>query len=63
MLAIDNAIKSLPRRLKEVFEAKHIHGYRAKEIAEQTGLSDQTIKGYLSEAMILLRAQLIIYVK
>lgn len=55
---IETEIASLHPRMRQVFElSRHRHLTR-KEIAEQLGISEQTVKSHMHEALKILKAKL-----
>jgi len=55
---IDQEIQALPPRTREIFELSR-KGFRShKEIAEQLGLSEQTVKTTVNNALKILRTKL-----
>ena len=57
-LDLDDAMKRLPGRAKEVFVLYDVEGYSHDEIAEQLGISSGTSKSQLHRARMLLRKHL-----
>ncbi len=55
---LERAIASLPRQARTVFVLFDIEGYRHREIAAMTGLSEGTSKAHLHRARKLLREAL-----
>lgn len=55
---IEDGIRQLPPRMKEVFELSRIHGYSYREIAEKLDLADNTVKRQVSNALKILRIRL-----
>ncbi len=58
---IDQAIDQLSDRQRVVFELRHYHGHKLKEIAEIMGCSEGTVKNYLFRATQKLQQLLIEY--
>jgi len=52
---VDETIELMPEKMKEVFNLKHKQSLSITEIAEILGISTQTVKNQLSNAMIKLR--------
>jgi RNA polymerase sigma-70 factor (family 1) len=48
---IEEALNQLPLRRKEVFQLAKIDGWSRKEIAEKLGISENTVRNQLGEAM------------
>lgn len=61
--AIDDAVKSLPDDTRRVFCMSRFDGKKNKEIAESLGISVNTVKYHLKQALKLLRAALRQYVE
>jgi RNA polymerase sigma-70 factor, ECF subfamily len=55
---IERALAELSPRQRLTFTMKHYEGYKIREIAEMTGISDGAVKGYLFEATRRLRRRL-----
>ncbi|MDP2698377.1 RNA polymerase sigma factor [Thalassospira sp.] len=55
MAAFETALKSLPRRSREVFILRKLHGMSHDEIANQTGLSKAAIEKHLYRALLACR--------
>lgn len=47
---INNSLKTLPPKMRKVFELKHLHGFSYKEIAEQLGITTKTVDNHLLKA-------------
>ncbi len=45
------AVNSLPRRCREVMTLRMIYGYSRKEIANELGISENTVKAQLAKGM------------
>ena len=56
---LHEAIHSLPAQQFKVFVDKYIEGKRYKEISECHGITENTVRSYLAEAMKQLRMKLI----
>lgn len=52
---INNSIKSLPKKCKEVFELSRLDGLKNKEIALKLNLSQRTVETHISNALKNLR--------
>ncbi|MGX5819448.1 RNA polymerase sigma factor [Chitinophaga lutea] len=55
---IENEVAALPPRMRQVFELSRKTNYSRREIAEQLGLSEETVKSHLHHALRLLRGKL-----
>jgi len=56
---VDNMLRKLPNAVASAFMLSMIHGLTGKEIAKRLGVSDRTVRNYLSRAMFeCLRLQL-----
>lgn len=55
---IEQALAELSPRQRLTFTMKHYEGYKIREIAEKTGISEGAVKGYLFEATRRLRRRL-----
>ena len=55
---IDQEIQALPARTREVFELSRKGHFTHREIAEQLGISEQTVKTTVSNALKVLRVKL-----
>lgn len=56
---LHDAIHSLPAQQFKVFVDKYIEGKRYKEISRHHGLTENTVRSYLAEAMKQLRTKLV----
>lgn len=56
--ALDQAIRLLPARRREVFELRSLHGLSVRETAEVMNISPQTVKNQMSSAAEELRHRL-----
>lgn len=52
---INTAIESLPTEMQKIFRLKYLDGLKVKEIAEQFGISENTVKTQLKRAKHSLR--------
>ncbi|WP_437918101.1 RNA polymerase sigma factor [Sphingobacterium sp. LRF_L2] len=55
---IDKEIKALPIKMRKVFELSRISELNRAKIAEELGLSEETVKSHLHKALKRLRAKL-----
>lgn len=55
---IEKEIAALPYKMREVFELSRKSNLSHKEIAEQLGLSDQTVRKHIQHALKILRVKL-----
>jgi RNA polymerase sigma-70 factor (ECF subfamily) len=55
---VEQALEGLSPRQRLVFTLRHYEGYKLREIAEQCGLSEGSVKNYLFEAVARLRVSL-----
>ncbi|KGE13122.1 RNA polymerase sigma factor [Sphingobacterium deserti] len=53
--AIEESVREMPLRMKEVFQLKYYKALNNKEIADSLGLSTQTVKNQLSKALQQIR--------
>lgn len=58
-LIINNAIATLPQKMKKVFELSKIECLNHKTIAAQLNISDKTIRNQLSTALNLIKLKII----
>ena len=56
--AMGEAIKSLPSKMREIFEMKYFQKQKHKIIAETLGISENTVKTHLMRAKEKLRSEL-----
>jgi len=56
--ALDDALDELPQEQREVFVAHELMGYSFKELAEQTGVSVNTLLSRKHYAVVHLRRRL-----
>lgn len=56
--AIDDAVRALPARCREVFELSRVHHLRYAEIATVLGISVKTVEAQMGKALRLLRDRL-----
>ena len=52
LVAVDAMLKRLPAPVAEAFIQSMVHGRTAKEVAADLGVSDRTVRNYLSRAML-----------
>jgi len=57
-MLIEKEISALPVKMREVFELSRKSNLSHKEIAEQLGLSDQTVRKHIQHALKILREKL-----
>lgn len=55
---IEQGIADLPAKMREVFELSRKHQLSHKQIAEQLGLSEQTVRKQINNALRILRVKL-----
>jgi RNA polymerase sigma-70 factor (family 1) len=55
---IEQEISALPPKMRQVFEMSRKTNCSRKEIAEQLGLSEQTVKSHMQHALKILKAKL-----
>ncbi|MES2458466.1 MAG: RNA polymerase sigma-70 factor [Bacteroidota bacterium] len=55
---IENEIAALPLKMREVFELSRKSGYSRKEIAQELGLSEETVKSHMYHALKILKVKL-----
>lgn len=55
LVAIEQSVEEMPDRMRTVFNLKYQRSLSNHEIAEQLGISLQTVKNQLSKALILVR--------
>jgi len=58
MEAIEAEIRNLPEKMREVFELSRKHNLSHKEIAQQLGISDQTVRKQVQNALRILKPRL-----
>lgn len=61
-LLLQQEIDRLPPRMKEVFELSRIENLSHREIAEQLGISDKTVKKQINNVLKILRVKLGCYI-
>ena len=57
-IAVQDAVRSLPDRCREVFELSRVHGLKYAEIAAQLGISVKTVEAQMGKALRTLRERL-----
>ena len=57
-VAVQDAVRSLPDRCREVFELSRVHGLKYAEIAQQLGISVKTVEAQMGKALKTLRERL-----
>jgi RNA polymerase sigma-70 factor (family 1) len=55
---IEKEIQALPKKMREVFDLSRKSNYSRKEIAEELGLSEQTVKSHMQHALKILKVKL-----
>ena len=60
--AVARAVEALPEQCRAVFKASRIEGKRYEDIARETGLSVNTVKYHVKNALRLLRRDLARYI-
>lgn len=55
---IEKEIEALPVKMRRVFELSRNNNYSRKQIAEELGLSEETVKSHMHHAMKILKAKL-----
>ncbi|MFD2904823.1 sigma-70 family RNA polymerase sigma factor [Sphingobacterium anhuiense] len=58
LVAIEQSIEDMPDRMRVVFNLKYQRSLSNLEIAEQLGISLQTVKNQLSKALTLVRTHM-----
>lgn len=56
--ALDQALKLLPERCREVFELSKLSGLKNREIADKLAISEKTVERHMSLALSFLRKEL-----
>jgi len=56
--AVQEAIRGLPPRCREVFELSRLHGLKYAEIAESLGISQKTVEAQMGKALKIMRERL-----
>jgi RNA polymerase sigma-19 factor, ECF subfamily len=57
-VAVQEAVRSLPDRCREVFELSRVHGLKYAEIANALGISVKTVEAQMGKALRTLRERL-----
>lgn len=57
-VAIQDAVRALPDRCREIFELSRVHGLKYSEIATALGISVKTVEAQMGKALRLLRERL-----
>ena len=57
-IAVQDAVRSLPDRCREVFELSRVHGLKYAEIARTLGISVKTVEAQMGKALRTLRERL-----
>jgi RNA polymerase sigma-70 factor (ECF subfamily) len=60
-VSYEQELTNLSPRLRQVFELSRIEGLSSKEISMQLGVSDQTVRNQLSQAIGILKRKLQLY--
>ncbi|PYF74178.1 RNA polymerase sigma factor [Pedobacter nutrimenti] len=55
---IEKEVQSLPPKMKEVFELSRKNNYTHKEIAAQLGITEQSVRSHVKNALKILRVKL-----
>ncbi|TDQ78101.1 RNA polymerase sigma factor [Sphingobacterium yanglingense] len=55
---IENEIEALPKKMREVFNLSRKVGYSRKQIAEELGISEETVKSHMHHALKILKRKL-----
>lgn len=55
---INKEIEMLPPKMREVFQLSRLHNLSHKEIAEQLGISEQSVRSHVKNALKILRVRL-----
>src|SRR5690606_32930605 len=55
---IEKEIAQLPKKMREIFLLSRETGYTRKEIAQQLGLSEETVKSHMFHALKILKTKL-----
>ncbi|MDR6786452.1 RNA polymerase sigma-70 factor (family 1) [Pedobacter africanus] len=55
---IEKEIEALPVKMRQVFELSRNSNYSRKQIAEELGLSEETVKSHMHHAMKILKVKL-----
>ena len=58
-VAVQQAVRSLPDRCREVFELSRVHGLKYAEIASTLGISVKTVEAQMGKALRMLRERLV----
>jgi RNA polymerase sigma-70 factor (ECF subfamily) len=56
--AVQEALRALPPRCREVFELSRVHGLRYAEIAEALDISQKTVEAQMGKALKIMRERL-----
>ncbi len=56
--AISSTVKTMPARMQQTFVKSRYEGYSRKEISEEMGVSDQTVKKQLQHSLRLIKTRL-----
>lgn len=55
---IEKEIEALPVKMRQVFEMSRNHNYSRKQIADELGLSEETVKSHMHHAIKILKVKL-----
>lgn len=58
---IEQEVKALPDKMREIFELSRKHHLTRKEIAERLNLSEKTVKNQINNALKILRSRLSVF--
>lgn len=58
---IEQEVKALPDKMREIFELSRKHHLTRKEIAERLDLSEKTVKNQINNALKILRSRLSVF--
>lgn len=58
---IEQEVKALPDKMREIFELSRKHHLTRKEIAERLDLSEKTVKNQINNALKILRSRLPVF--
>jgi RNA polymerase sigma-70 factor (ECF subfamily) len=56
--AVQETIRGLPPRCREIFELSRVHGLKYAEIAESLGISQKTVEAQMGKALKIMRERL-----
>lgn len=55
---IEKEVRALPSKMREVFELSRKYNYTHKEIAERLGITEQSVRSHVKNALKILRVKL-----